>query len=581
MVLSILLAITVIVVMIDVLVGIHRGVKFGLVRLGLWVVGTVICVFIAEGVTSWLLLKIAKVPDMKLFTFDVFGGWMGEYTGTIGNHMTALTVSLSVPVVFVALFLAAKFITWLLYLIVKQIIKKAAKRATAHNAAVDAVTAVKKAEMPDAESTGLDQPYEATLPQSVLNSENGDDFGTFGIYPKESKTVEAYEPEKETDMDTAVTEDGFDILSNDDFSGSDGFEAIANSDPEIEVEESEEEPEAGDEPAGSDEPDDLEADGESLDGFESLARASVEEESKKEAEEKKVKVKPVKVKPVKVKAVKEKKLKKRHSLSLFIMEKTTASSVLGGVLGMFIGLFTCAIIASPVKGLVKVIADKEMAEPTVNLVAALANLDMKQVVDGAFDEDDKKIAIISKNLDLVGDFSIRSEDFVEVFTDLEDSVLHQVYKYSGADFTASAIYDSLVDIKPEDIKIENRGISKYNMAETLGCYAPLIPDLNDILTEINERKGLNFELLDILERGIKHLFDSDGKGAILTEADKLQIANGIVDRFNEILADHFVHYYTNTESPVIEHFERFSEARKGFETSFDLMRRLLRAGMIE
>ena len=215
MVLSILLAITVIVVMIDVLVGIHRGVKFGLVRLGLWVVGTVICVFIAEGVTSWLLLKIAKVPDMKLFTFDVFGGWMGEYTGTIGNHMTALTVSLSVPVVFVALFLAAKFITWLLYLIVKQIIKKAAKRATAHNAAVDAVTAVKKAEMPDAESTGLDQPYEATLPQSVLNSENGDDFGTFGIYPKESKTVEAYEPEKETDMDTAVTEDGFDILSND------------------------------------------------------------------------------------------------------------------------------------------------------------------------------------------------------------------------------------------------------------------------------------------------------------------------------------------------------------------------------
>ena len=55
MVLSILLALTVIIVMIDVLVGIHRGVKFGVVRLLIWIAGAAVAAVFARSLTLWIL----------------------------------------------------------------------------------------------------------------------------------------------------------------------------------------------------------------------------------------------------------------------------------------------------------------------------------------------------------------------------------------------------------------------------------------------------------------------------------------------------------------------------------------------
>ena len=149
---SILLALTVIIAMIDVLVGIHRGFGFSVIRFLIWLAGTVVCMFLARPVTIWLLLKIAKVPDMKIFSFDVFGGFLGDTKDTIGTHLTGTTVSFLIPIVFVALFIISKLITWIIYCIVKHIIKKNAKKAEAHNAAVDAVKAIEHMELPNAES---------------------------------------------------------------------------------------------------------------------------------------------------------------------------------------------------------------------------------------------------------------------------------------------------------------------------------------------------------------------------------------------------------------------------------------------
>ena len=45
---TILLALIIIVVMIDVLVGIHRGFGFSVVRLIIWTIGTIICFLLAN-----------------------------------------------------------------------------------------------------------------------------------------------------------------------------------------------------------------------------------------------------------------------------------------------------------------------------------------------------------------------------------------------------------------------------------------------------------------------------------------------------------------------------------------------------
>ena len=63
---SILLALTVIVVMVDVLVGIHRGFGFSVVRLLIWIAGSFICALFARSFTVWLLMKIANVPERPL-----------------------------------------------------------------------------------------------------------------------------------------------------------------------------------------------------------------------------------------------------------------------------------------------------------------------------------------------------------------------------------------------------------------------------------------------------------------------------------------------------------------------------------
>ena len=182
---SILLALTVIVVMIDVLVGIHRGFGYSVVRLLIWIAGSFICALFARSFTVWLLLKMAKVPDMKAFALDTFGSMLTDTTGAVGTHLTGTFISFMIPVVFVGMFIASKFITWIIYCIVKQLIKKAAKRAEAHNAAVDAVKAIQSSEMPDAEAV-----EQQPIPQPSFGfPDQSSDFGTFGIYPKEDEST--------------------------------------------------------------------------------------------------------------------------------------------------------------------------------------------------------------------------------------------------------------------------------------------------------------------------------------------------------------------------------------------------------
>ena len=572
MVLSILLALTVIIVMIDVIVGIHRGVKFGLVRLGIWILGIIVCLLITQSVTEWLLLKLAKVPGMKLFSFDVFGGWLGSHTDTIGNHLSALTVSIMAPVVFVALFLITKFVTWIIYLIVKHFIKKSAKWTAAHNAAVDAVTAAKSSEMPAADQAELEQPFTPTLSKESMVDENGEEFGTFGIYPKEEEA--AAEPSKEPEKTLALsadTSDAFSMLA----AGEENSEADAE-------EETEEEQEAltedeADAEASGEESEEEEFE-EPSDGFESLAIAAAIEDEKKEAERAKEKAKQAKEKKTKVKPEKEKKLKKKWSVAVYLLQDSKLSRVLGGVLGMFIGLVASAIIISPITEIVKIIKDSDMARPMVELTIYGTNLDFKRVVNEAFVKGDEPITVLPTYFNVLGDLGFRTDDFVDVFATMDDSAVHYIYKFSGADFVSSRIYSALTTVKPEDIGLDNRGIQSYDIAETLKCYVKLAPDANKVIEMINNRTGLSVELVDGLEKALLHLLDISGEGAILTDYDKLKLMNGMAERFNELIVEQIE---TGSEAYLFKPFESYQEAREGIKAVFSAVKELIKIGILK
>ena len=562
MVPSLLLALTVIIVMIDVLVGIHRGFQYSLVRLLIWIAGTVIALLIARSVTVFVLLKLAKVPDMKMFAFDVFGTRLNSLTDSVGIHLSGLTVSFMVPVVFSALFLITKFITWVIYIFVKKLIIKSAKKATAHNAAVDAVKAVESSEMPDIESADIDQPVNLTGRDGAEDPE----FGTFGIYPKDEERprpvmtdeVPALEaPAAVAAVQEAAEEPAVDALA-----------MLAESSEQIS--------EAYEEEPAAEAVDGFEAlAASSEDGFESLARASLMEEAG-EAESRSSATR--KVKPRKIKVPKFKRLKKKHSIASLLIQKSKASSVFGGILGGIVAIYSCAIVFAPLSNMVKIIADARVAEDAVDILATAVNEDVGALFDNAFVKSDKKPDNYPKVFEISENFSLRPEDFTEVFDTANDSIAHYVYKYSGADFVATSIYNSLSPVKPEDIDLAKKGTDVYSFPESLKYYAGYIPTTKSLIETLRKGEGVSLELIGRIERMLRLLFDTGSKGDVLTKADKLGIANTIVDTLNDTINEQLGPYSTD---PILDRFEEFDQVNSGMAEVFNEVRRLIRQGFFE
>ena len=576
MVPSLLLALTVIIVMIDVLVGIHRGFQYSLVRLLVWIAGTFVAILISRSVTVFVLLKLAKVPNMNLFAFDVFGSRLDSLTDSVGTHLTGLTVSFMVPVVFVGLFIITKFITWLIYIFIKKLIIKSAKKATAHNAAVDAVKAVESSEMPDIESADMEQPVNLTAAGS---GQSGDpEFGTFGIYPKEEIPKPVFnsneEPGEAEQMPAAPEAESTDVRK---LTMTDPFLLAAKGQlPEVDPETVTIEPQTAN--VDEEDSDGFAALAESEDGFESLARASLMEDEQRETENRKNIEKPKKVKVRKLKLPKRRKLKRKHSIAAFLIKKSVASSVFGGILGAVIAVYSCAIIASPVSQIVRIIADEKVADDAVDVVSTAANEDLGELFEHAFDKREPKVDKLPKVFEISESFSLRPEDFKELFDTAGDSVAHYIYKYSGADFVATAIYDYLSPVKPEDIDLINKGTAVYNFPQSLKYYNRFIPATKAFIDTIRKGEGVSYEVVDRIERFLILLFSNGGEGDVLTDSDKLAIANNITDTLNDEINKVLGPYSTDR---VLKQFESYDQVNSGMSDVFNEVRRLIKQGFFE
>ena len=574
MVPSLLLALTVIIVMIDVLVGIHRGFQYSLVRLLIWIAGTFIALIVARSVTVFVLLKLAKVPNMNLFAFDVFGSRLNTLTDSVGTHLSGVTVSFAVPIVFSALFIITKFFSWIIYLFVKKLIIKSAKKATAHNAAVDAVKAVESSEMPDIESAAIEQPVVLTR----INSDHPDDpeFGSFGIYPKEETDVQtAADPEFGTfgiyPKNDTVSTDLTVITEEDPDSDKPVYEPIREE--ENETLENEETEETEDDQDGFESIESLE------DGFESLARASVlEEERDKQKKEKRRNAQKKQPKVKKFIPPKQKKLKKKHSFSFFLTQKSVASGVFGGVLGAFIAVYSCAIIAAPFSAVVRIIADEKVADDAVDVITTALNEDVGELLENAFIKSEPKNDNYPKVFEISESFSLRPEDFTEVFNTADESVVHYIYKYTGADFVASSIYDSLSPVTSEETELPNKGIDIYNFPESLKYYAKYIPQLKSLIDTLHKGEGLSMEVVDTVESSLKLLFKTGEKGDLLTQTDKLSVANTIVDTLDGIIKKQIG---PKSSDRVLDRFDSYDQIDSGMSAVFNEVRRLIRLGFFE
>ena len=81
-----------------------------------------------------------------------------------------------------------------------------------------------------------------------------------------------------------------------------------------------------------------------------------------------------------------------------------------------------------------------------------------------------------------------------------------------------------------------------------------------------------------IERILKLLFDTGSKGDVLTKADKLDIANAIVDALDDKIKEQLGPYSTDR---ILDRFEDFDQVNSGMTTVFNEVRRLIRQGFFE
>ena len=130
----------------------------------------------------------------------------------------------------------------------------------------------------------------------------------------------------------------------------------------------------------------------------------------------------------------------------------------------------------------------------------------------------------------------------------------------------------------EDIDLAKKGTDVYSFPESLKYYAGYIPTTKSLIETLRKGEGVSLELIGRIERMLRLLFDTGSKGDVLTKADKLGIANTIVDTLNDTINEQLGPYSTD---PILDRFEEFDQVNSGMAEVFNEVRRLIRQGFFE
>lgn len=126
----ILLAFVIVCTIAEILIGIKRGIAFTGIRLLLCALGTVVAVLLSGEITSSVALIVAKRFDLGGATLsEVMKSFLGrtalaKVSDSLSVPFAAWTLSAMIPVVFSVLFIVMKFLTWLIFIVVKTILTK-------------------------------------------------------------------------------------------------------------------------------------------------------------------------------------------------------------------------------------------------------------------------------------------------------------------------------------------------------------------------------------------------------------------------------------------------------------------------
>lgn len=246
------------------------------------------------------------------------------------------------------------------------------------------------------------------------------------------------------------------------------------------------------------------------------------------------------------------------------------SKMFGGVLGGLIGITSCAIVASPVSGLVKTIDDTGAANSVLHMMDVISNQQATAYLE------ESSVYQISSKLDDVAFHCLEAEtvyaasEFVEpdAVEKLYDSMLMTpvtyVCRYTGAEAISYAIYENISDVSPADVGGENVATESYNFPELVSEIAGVAQKLDDAVSNSSMDEVSNKDKLLAAQELADYVLDT----SILADEDKLAILNASSDKISESLGKMMG---MDSELSILAKYDSFDELKSEIEGIFAVM----------
>lgn len=234
---------------------------------------------------------------------------------------------------------------------------------------------------------------------------------------------------------------------------------------------------------------------------------------------------------------------RKGALGDLMTSKAVWSKVGGACLGAFVALYSCALIAMPVTGLLETLKGESV--PVESLTKRLAG-------------DSDKIAGFS-----VDKLSDGMDDVWETM----DSAATVLYKVTGAKAVSGAIYNSLSKASPKDAGYDI-ATEYISFPEWIKEALEMSGDVFSTMDRFNGEIKLDASLVENLEGLFNKVIDTN----LLADEDKVAIVNSVVPMLKDVLKNAVS--FTDL-SGLVKSYDNFADMKAGYGNLFTAAKKLL------
>ncbi len=592
------------VVVVDVLIGVLRGAQFSALRFLFYVIGTVVSALLAKTVAVKILVCIFEKEICKGNSiYSNIHGLINENANAdiadiFGASASGITLSAAVPFVFVGLFIAFKLITWLLYFIVKLIIRHAAKKAKKAGEQALMVEIPANAEDGSVYMTGenpddlvIPETEDINLTQTVLSQAAEMavaeiEEASFEIVADTEKSPDIQQPAAETiepvaeaaemvaeaaepvveEAETAV--EAAEPVAEEAETATEAAETAVEAAEPVQITEeivSTEQPEL---PAIVEEQQAEAVQVPEEEQTEELLPAAEEEEQTEE-------LVPVAEEEEHLAEAQKPDVKK--SFAEKFTEKGLLSRLLGGLIGLVTAIFGFAIVASPVTALMDVADENKSVQNFIEALELIDDTDFEQVFSDILSFEEAKTAgETDSKISFLGD--VDGDRLISEYEAISGSIPMTVCRYTGAAAVAGCIYDSLESVNTEDtlgkddVCRSSDKACEYRFTTALRDVFGIVPELKGAVELLQNNRLVSTQMVDRIEAIALYSIDEQNGFTYISNEDRKYLINSVLDAVNNGINDNLGDFGYNI---VIEPVESVQQAREEATQAFDVVRNLV------